>query len=74
MAMAVDEADFEGWVEVVIEEAGEVLLMNAEVELEDDELEDEEVVALVEAEGTATILNVLLVIAPVVLPGLNITK
>lgn len=74
MAMAVDEAEFEGWVEAVIEEAGEVLLVNAEVELEDDELEDKEVVALVEAEDMATILKLLLEIAAVVLPGSNIAK
>lgn len=64
----------EGEAEVVIEEAREVLVMNEEVEVEDDEVEDDEVVALVEDAGFATIVNLLLVIAPVVLPGLKIIK
>lgn len=73
VATAVDEAGFDGCVEVMDKGTGEVMVVNVEVEDDDDD-DDDETVALAEAEGASIILKVPLVSAPVVFPGLNITK
>lgn len=76
MATAVDEAGFDGCVEVMGKGTGEVMVMNVEVEDDDDDdnKEDDETVALVEAEGASIILKLPLLNAPVVLPGRTITN
>lgn len=70
VATAVDEAGFDGCVEVMGKGTGEVMVMNVEVEDDDDgDNEDDETVALVEAEGASIILKLPLLNASVVLPG-----